>query len=128
MATRSINQGPIRICAGADLTEGGFRKVQVTYDSQPATVLVFRHGGRSLAYLNRCVHMPRTLDCAADTIFDRSGHYLRCSMHGIVYDPMSGESLSEICRGQRLTDVELLEDGEGVWIVDRHVRAVDDMA
>ena len=70
----------------------------------------------TLAYRNLCVHMPRTLDCEQNTIFDASGRYLRCSMHGIVYDPMNGESKSDICRGQRLTAIDVVEDGDGVWI------------
>jgi len=112
------------VCASQDLVEGAHIKLTVAYDSQPTSVLIFRHQGRSLAFRNLCVHMPRTLDCEEDMIFDKTGRYLRCSMHGIVYDPVSGESLSDICRGQRLTDIEVEEDENGVWITDRHVAAL----
>jgi len=114
----------IRICASQDLPEGAHLKLSVSYDGQPTSVLVFRHGGHSRAFKNLCVHMPRALDCEEDMIFDKSGRYLRCSMHGIVYDPVSGESLSDICYGQRLTDVEIEEDADGIWITDRHVSAL----
>lgn len=115
--------GPLRIwvCPGEQIAEGAYLKVQVCYDDQPLSVVVFRHGGQCRAYRNLCVHMPRALDCEQDMIFDASGRFLRCSMHGIVYDPVSGVSLSEICRGQSLMPVELVEDDGGIWLVDRHV-------
>lgn len=66
--------------------------------------------------------MPRELDCENDMIFDETGQYLRCSMHGIVYDPLTGESLSTLCNGQRLTSVRVMEDETGIWIKDRRLR------
>lgn len=114
----------IRICASTELVDGAYRKTMLAYDGEVVSVVVFRHQGKCLAYKNRCVHMPRTLDCEKDMIFDATGQYLRCSMHGIVYDPVTGESKSDICRGQRLTAIDTEEDESGVWIADRHVKAL----
>jgi nitrite reductase/ring-hydroxylating ferredoxin subunit len=88
----------------------------------PSSVIVFRYQDECIAYRYVCVHMPRRQDCERDMIFDATGRHLGRSMHGIVYDPISGESLSEICRGQYLTAVEVQENEEGVWIVDKRVR------
>lgn len=112
----------IWVCAREQLIEGGYLRLDVAYDSEPISVVVFRHKGRCGAFRNLCVHMPRELDCEQDMIFDATGNYLRCSMHGIVYDPITGESISEICIGKRLTPVDVEEDETGVWICDRHVR------
>ena len=120
--TTTNAQERIRVCAGTELAEGAYLKTTLTYDGEAVSVVVFRYRGRCLAYKNLCVHMPRALDCEQDMIFDASGRYLRCSMHGIVYDPISGESRSDICRGQRLTAIEVIEDDDTVWIEDRHVR------
>tara|TARA_R110002050_G_scaffold25982_2_gene68914 strand:- start:620 stop:841 length:222 start_codon:yes stop_codon:yes gene_type:complete len=68
--------------------------------------------------------MPRRLDCEKDMIFDRSGKNLRCSMHGIIYDPVSGESISAICNGEKLTPVKVLENDDGVWITDKRVKPI----
>lgn len=111
----------IWICPSDRIAEGAYLKALVRYADEMASVLVFRHGGQCRAYKNLCVHMPRALDCEQDMIFDLSGRYLRCSMHGIVYDPVTGASLSEICRGQRLTSIDVLEDDLGIWLADRHV-------
>jgi len=107
---------------GEQLVEGAYLRLDVDYDSETISVVVFRYKGRCGAFRNLCVHMPRALDCEQDMIFDATGKYLRCSMHGIVYDPITGESISEICNGKRLTPIGVVEDETGVWICDRHVQ------
>lgn len=101
------------------LADGGYLRMEIGFAGETISVVVFRYKGQCLAYRNLCVHMPRELDCEQDMIFDATGEYLRCSMHGIVYDPISGESRSEICTGKRLTPIAVLEDAEGIWIDDR---------
>jgi nitrite reductase/ring-hydroxylating ferredoxin subunit len=112
----------IWIAPSRELTEGKYLRIDVAYDSEPISAVVFRFQGKCLAYRNLCVHMPRQLDCEKDMIFDSTGQFLRCSMHGIVYDPVTGESISEICTGKRLTPIDTLEDGQGIWLIDRRVK------
>ena len=112
----------IWVCRKDQLADGSYMKIEVVYANEPSSVIVFRYKGDCLAYRNLCVHMPRRLDCEKDMIFDDTGRNLRCSMHGIVYDPATGESLSTICNGEKLTPVKLQEDEEGVWIVDKRVK------
>mgnify|MGYP000004674010 CR=1 FL=1 len=69
--------------------------------------------------------MPRRLDCEKDMIFDAARENLRCSMHGIIYDPITGESLSTMCTGEKLTPVRMQEDEEGVWIIDKRVKPLE---
>ena len=104
------------------LAEGGYLRKDVEYAGEPISVVVFRYKSKCLAYRNLCVHMPRELDCERNTVFDANGKYLRCSMHGIVYDPMTGVSVSSICNGERLTPIGIMEDEQGVWITDRRVK------
>jgi nitrite reductase/ring-hydroxylating ferredoxin subunit len=112
------------VAPSEQLAEGAYLRMAVAYTGEPISVLVFRYKGRCLAYRNRCVHMPRELDCEKNGIFDATGQYLRCSMHGIVYDPLTGESVSSICNGQRLTPIGIVEDEAGVWIEDMRVRSL----
>lgn len=110
------------VCASDQLAEGKYKRIDALYADEPSSVLVFRHQGQCLAYRNLCVHMPRTLDCEKDMIFDETGQNLRCSMHGIIYHPITGESLSTMCNGEKLTPVTVQEDEEGVWIRDKRVK------
>lgn len=116
----------IWLCHSEQLKEGEYLRAEINYASEPASVVVFRHKGECMAYRNLCVHMPRRLDCEKDMIFDDTGQYLRCSMHGIVYDPATGKSISTMCNGDRLTPVKVQENERGVWIVDKYVRPLQE--
>lgn len=111
----------IRVCGSKQLDENNHVRVDVFYAGQLSSVLVFRYQGDCIAYRNLCVHMPRGLDCENDMIFDSNRQLLRCSMHGIVYDPLTGASVSTMCTGEKLTAVKVQEDEDGVWIIDKRV-------
>jgi nitrite reductase/ring-hydroxylating ferredoxin subunit len=115
----------IWVCFPKQLGELGYRRIEVIYAGETITVVVFKYQGQYLAYRNLCVHMPRELDCLQDVIFDATGRYLRCSMHGIVYDPLTGKSVSSICNGEQLTPIVLVEDEQGLWIEDRRVQPIN---
>ena len=100
--------------------------MNVTYAGNPASIIVLKNQENYLADKNLCVHMPRELDCEKNTIFDETGKRLRCSMHGIVYDTNTGESLSTMCNGDKLTAIRLIEDEGNLWIKDKKVRMTDD--
>lgn len=112
------------VCGSQQLAERGYLRIDVLYAGEPITVAVFKFQDKYFAYRNLCVHMPRELDCLKAVIFDETGRYLRCSMHGIVYDPLTGESASSICNGERLTPIGLVEDEQGLWIEDRRVQPI----
>lgn len=112
----------IWVCGNDQLKENGYARVEVAYTNEPSSVVVFRYEGQCLAYQNRCAHTQQELDCKKDTIFDDTGRNLRCSMHGVIYDPVTGESMSAICKGEKLTSVRVQENEEGVWIADKRVK------
>lgn len=111
----------IFVCARENLAEKQFLLVDLVYRGEPHSAIVFCYEGTVFAYLNQCVHMPRPLTCERDTIFDAQANLLRCSMHGIVYDPRNGESLSTMCQGERLQALRLEEVDGGIFISDKRV-------
>lgn len=108
-------------CRSDELREGTYLKLDVIFSGKPTSLILVRFEERCFAYLNRCVHMDRPLDCEEDVILDPTGKYLRCSMHGIVFDPMTGESMSTLCRGESLTALKVLENDGEIWIRDRRI-------
>jgi nitrite reductase/ring-hydroxylating ferredoxin subunit len=121
-----MNAEPPRFpcCASEALAEGRHVKLHILFEGREEECLLIRHHAVCYAYINRCVHMPRPLDCEKDLVFDDSGRYLRCSMHGIVYTPETGASVSALCEGERLRAVTVYErDGE-VGIADWRVSRV----
>ncbi|MFB1488246.1 MULTISPECIES: Rieske (2Fe-2S) protein [unclassified Thiocapsa] len=109
------------VCASADLTDRQHRIIPVLFKHEPQSAIVLRHGGQVYAYLNQCVHMVRRLDCMHDAVFDAEHEHLRCSMHGIVYDPTTGESLSVLCSGERLESLRSMEIDGQIYLVDKRV-------
>lgn len=72
-------------------------------------IVIFWFGDQVYAYVNRCMHMQKPLNCQLAAIFDRNRNRLRCSMHGFVFEPETGTCLSPVCEGQRLQKVKLIE-------------------
>ncbi len=114
-------QRRIRVCRQQDLGERQFRVVPILYSDIAHSSIVFRLHDRVQAYLNQCVHMPRRLDCERDTIFSDDGQHLRCSMHGIVYDPLSGASISTMCHGEKLQAIRLSVENDVIYLDDKRV-------
>ena len=100
------------------LVEGSTLRVNVLFLGAPASVLVCRLQGNVHAYLNKCVHMPRELDSEDSVIIDETGSFLRCSMHGIVYEPATGKSVSALCNGERLTEIRISTDEQDICCVN----------
>jgi nitrite reductase/ring-hydroxylating ferredoxin subunit len=113
---------PAAICTSSDLPELGKVAVSLNYRGIREEALVIRYQGAVYAYINRCVHMPKALDCEHCHIFDETGRYLQCSMHTIHYDPTTGEALSEICLGKKLTAVRVEEREGTVYLTDKRAR------
>ena len=113
----------IAICPSQALAEGQYRKLKMVFEGREDECLLLRFGGKVYAYINRCVHMPRRLDCEQNQIFDHSGCYLRCSMHGIVYTPESGTSVSAMCEGEQLRALDVYEEDGEVGFADFRVTA-----
>lgn len=121
-----VDTGPTRhfVCASAALPDGRHLKLKLRFEGREEECLLLRFEGRCHAYINRCVHMPRPLDCEQDLIFDPTGRYLRCSMHGIVYTPQTGASVSALCEGERLRAVTIYEENGEIGIADHRVASV----
>jgi len=107
------------ICTASQVPELGKFSFAIHYRGQRREAILIRFKGEVYGYLNQCVHMPKALDCEHGDIFDETRQYLQCSMHTICYDPVSGESLSEICAGKKLTAVKIKEEGGQVYLVDK---------
>ena len=119
-----MRERKFRICSNSELGEKEYRVIPLHYKKQPHTGILFRFNQQLYAYVNQCVHMPRHLDCEANTIFNETGNLLRCSMHGIVYQPETGESISSMCNGEKLQAIRLKIHNDIIYIDDKRVSAV----
>jgi len=102
------------------LDDQGYLSVDVLLHSasaraKQANLLVFRYQGQVYAYVNHCMHMQRPLNCQQDTIFDANRRWLRCSMHGFIFEPETGVCISPVCEGQSLHAIKVVEQ-EGMLL------------
>jgi nitrite reductase/ring-hydroxylating ferredoxin subunit len=119
-----MSSDSIFICSAAELNDGGAgKRFPVTVADHDATGFVVRHGGRVVAYLNRCAHLPLELDWNEGQFFDLSGSYLMCSTHGAIYLPADGRCAGGPCRGGGLRAIIVSErDNQVFWEPDEYVR------
>ncbi len=113
------------ICNREQLYDLDYLIQQINYKKQSYTAIVFYFEDTLYAYLNHCMHMHRALDCQQDNVFDKDKKRLRCSMHGFVFEPTTGECLSPVCLGQKLTALKVLEMDGQIYFSDKHVQLID---
>lgn len=122
--TSARERRKLLVCASAELTDRQHCVISLLFKQHPQTAIVLRYEEQVYAYLNQCVHRVRRLDCVHDAVFDDPQGHLRCSMHGIVFDPTSGESLSVLCSGERLKPLRCEEIDGQVYLIDKRVTAL----
>lgn len=113
------------VCTLAELMAVPFREQRVNLKGQPVSVLVFMFERKPYSYVNHCMHMQRRLNCELDTIFDSERRYLRCSMHGFVFDPKTGECQSPVCYGQRLQAIRVEEIDGTIYFAEKHLTLIE---
>ena len=114
----SLPDGALPLCAGAALEEPGKAVIfDVLLWRRPARAFAVRFGGRVVAYLNRCAHVPTEMHWQPGEFFDAERLFIVCSMHGAAYDPVTGRCIAGPCVGARLMKIEVVErDGQVYWM------------
>jgi nitrite reductase/ring-hydroxylating ferredoxin subunit len=113
------------ICTREELDEARFLICPVHFKKQPTSAIIFALEGVVYAYINHCMHMHRPLNCEEDNVFDETNKYLRCSMHGFIFDPKTGECQSPVCLGQRLQSLRLEEINGTLYFAEKHLTLID---
>ncbi|CAA9891317.1 Rieske (2Fe-2S) iron-sulfur domain protein [Candidatus Methylobacter favarea] len=112
-------------CSHQELRKTSYLTRKIRFKKQPTSAIIFAFEDSVYAYINHCVHMHRPLNCEQDAIFDESGLYLRCSMHGFIFDPKTGACQSPLCFGQRLQSLCLEEIDGTLYFAGKHLTLID---
>jgi len=101
-----------RLCAIADVPDGGAVAAHASIDGVPEALIVLRRGERIEAFYNICPHAGRRLDWAPGRFLFDSG-LLVCAAHGATFTVPDGKCTSGPCRGQTLLPIPIaLRDGD----------------
>lgn len=107
------------ICASDALEEGGKAACfPVPFWGEDAMGFAVRFKGKIHGYLNRCAHVPVTLDWQEGDFFDLTRQYLLCGTHGAHYEPDTGLCVLGPCNGKYLQKVNVVERDGNIYIVE----------
>lgn len=102
-----------RLCAAAEIPEGGGRGFRFGAGGAQSAVFVVRHEGALHAYVNSCPHAGTPLDWVPDRFFDRGRRHLLCGTHGALFRVADGLCVSGPCADRRLARAAIrVERGE----------------
>ena len=115
---------PQRLCMADELLDRGKAFVfDVLYFREPARAFVLRFDGQIVGYLNRCLHVPTEMDWQEGEFLDGDKAFIMCSIHGAVYEPLTGRCAGGPCGRGKLTAVDAFErDGQVYWYPSRDIQ------
>lgn len=97
------------LLASAELPEGSVRLLTVGSGPDRQDLVLIRHEGAPLAYVNACPHMGIQLDWVADRVLSPDRRWLRCTGHGALFRIADGLCVRGPCAGDRLRRVAVAE-------------------
>jgi nitrite reductase/ring-hydroxylating ferredoxin subunit len=85
-------------------------------DNRRVSVFIQRlASGTVVAYVNACPHVGVELDLTPGKFLDRTGQQFICSLHGALFDPLTGLCTDGPCKGRFLQAVAIDVDGDKVF-------------
>lgn len=120
----SATSTALPLCDSDALVERGRAHVfDVNQYGQPARAFALRFEGQVVSYLNRCAHVPTEMDWQEGEFLDGDKQFIMCSIHGAVYDPLTGRCVTGMCGRAGLTKIEVGErEGKVYWYPSRDIR------
>lgn len=120
-AVSSQRQAWVAVARVDELAERTTKKFFAFVDGAEEECFVVRFEGRFYAYVNRCCHVPLTLDWVENRFFSVDGRYLQCATHGALYLPDSGECVAGPPCGKYLRKLDVMVTDDTVFVaVDQH--------
>lgn len=105
------------LCALDSIAEVGARGFTLRDGREETAVFVVRFGGEVRAYRNHCPHTGISLNWLPDQFFDAECRLLQCSMHGALFQPLTGECVHGPCVGRHLERLPLVVRDGQVYLV-----------
>jgi nitrite reductase/ring-hydroxylating ferredoxin subunit len=97
-----------------ELESGQTKKFFLKYEGREEECFVVNHHGGLYAYVNRCCHVPMTMDWVDNQFMTEDNQYIQCATHGACYRPDTGECVGGPPFGEFLIRVRLTIDGDEV--------------
>ncbi|MCX8073748.1 MAG: Rieske 2Fe-2S domain-containing protein [Candidatus Binatia bacterium] len=111
-AVPSSSEEWIPVARADEVGDRTTKKFFARVDGNEEECFLVKYSGKFYAYVNRCCHVPMTLDWVENRFFTTDGRYLQCATHGALYLPESGECVAGPPCGKFLQRLEVaVRDG-----------------
>jgi nitrite reductase/ring-hydroxylating ferredoxin subunit len=94
-----------------EVEPGQTKKFLLSVEGRETECFLVNYGGRYFAYVNRCAHVPMTMDWIDNQFLTEDGRYILCSTHGAAFEPDTGECIFGPPCGKFLPRVPLRIEG-----------------
>jgi len=95
-----------------EVEPGQTKKFMLSIDGREVECFLLNYGGQFFAYVNRCRHVPMTMDWVENQFLTEDGRYILCATHGAAYEPETGECIFGPPCGKVLDRVPLTLEGD----------------
>jgi len=102
------------IASLGELHPGETKKFLLTCDGRELEGFLLNYAGEHHAYVNRCRHVPMSLDWVENQFFTEDGRFVQCATHGAYYVPETGECVAGPPCGRTLHRIPLRIDGTSI--------------
>lgn len=107
-----LQSSKIVVARVTEVAPGDTKKFLIRCGGQEVEALLVNYRGALYAYVNRCCHVPMTMDWIENQFLSEDGAYIQCATHGAWYVPDTGECVAGPPLGKCLTPVPLtIQDG-----------------
>jgi len=110
----SAGTEPVVIARVGELQPGETKTFLLRCGQRWVEAFLVNFQGRLHAYVNRCRHVPMTMDWVENRFLTEDGAYIQCATHGACYLPDTGECIDGPPLGRFLIRVPLSIRGEDV--------------
>lgn len=97
-----------------EIAPGHTKKFMLLVDGRETECFAVNYEGYLSAYINRCRHVPMTMDWIENQFLTEDGRYILCATHGAAFEPDSGECVFGPPCGKFLVRVPLSVEGNHV--------------
>ncbi len=103
------SEGPtsVVVARADELRHGQTKKFFLHCKGREEECFVVNHQGTLHAYVNRCCHVPMTMDWIENQFMTEDQQYIQCATHGACDQPDTGECVSGPPCGKFLPRVPL---------------------
>jgi nitrite reductase/ring-hydroxylating ferredoxin subunit len=109
-----VSQDNAVVAHVGEIAPGHTKKFILLVDGRETECFIVNYEGQLYAYVNRCRHVPMTMDWIDNQFLTEDGRYILCATHGAAFEPESGECVFGPPCGKFLARVPLSIDNDRV--------------